>query len=103
MKRLNVETVLTDLDGEPLKGTKGDILLKGVLCDALMFVNPDPQKKRATGEEMVALHELALKINKPGEGGVVELSTEECTLAKTKAAEALVPLIYGQVHRIFEE
>jgi hypothetical protein len=99
MKR-NFDAALQNLDGSPMKTSAEDpsaVKLK-TLCVNALLGNLEGDD-RMTGEDKLALYQLAGRINK---GGVVDISTEELTKLKARLAKGFGIAIYGPAAILLE-
>lgn len=91
--KVNFDSVLVDLDGEPIVERGEEIMLKKVCINALL--NPEQEEGAVKAEKYV----LALDINK---GGERELKSEDIVLIKKCVGKAFGPIIVGQVFDLLE-
>lgn len=87
--KINVDTVLKQLNGLPLKEGDNDFTLKSAAIEALMLMSPDDQ---AGGEEKFSRYNLAIKVNA---GGEVELTPEEAAMIKQRIGKIFGPSVLG--------
>lgn|SRR5574343_1990159 len=101
--KVNVQQVLKNIEGEPMKTQKVvggkvevvDLTLASVAIDALQSSFED--EKHLSGTDKVARFNLALKIFQNPE---VELSSAEIVQIKDLVSKAYGPLIVGRVYEI---
>ena len=98
--KVNTETILTTIQGQPLKDkdTNGqviDVTVKTVIINAILI-----PKQNETGIEKVQKYELAKKIYSSPE---VDLTVEEIVLIKEKVGEAFAPIVVGQIWNLLEK
>lgn len=95
--KINVDTVMASIDGQPLKGPDGksDATLKNISVVALMTMFD--QDKAMQGDEKLRLYEMATKINA---GGEIELAPEDVVLLKKRIGFAYGPAVVGPAYKL---
>ena len=96
--KLDTNTAITTLAGEPIKATADTILTVGAVCiEALLASHEDD--KAVSGDEKLKRYRLASRISK---NAVVGLSSEDVVLVKYLIARAYGPLVVGQTWELLE-
>lgn len=95
--KVNVDKVLTDLNGKNIEDDGAHLTLKTVAVNCLLSQHPDDS--RSTGEEKLKRYQLAKEIFK---GGEVELTAEDASLVKRLVGRAYGPLVVGQVFPLLD-
>lgn len=93
----NVDTVLNDLSGQPLKNGEQDMTLKVAAVNALMGVYPDEQQ--LDGSEKAKRYALAQKIHA---GGEVDLTSDDLALTKKLIGKAYGPVVVGPAYALID-
>lgn len=96
--RYQVNTVLKDHEGNPLKDREEDATLRKVLVFALL---QDTREDAQNGEEKFRRFALAMKIQKAG--AEVDLTAEEVALAKRQVGRICPTIVVGRVWEILEQ
>lgn len=95
MAKINFDVVLKNLAGKPLKDNDGSVLTMAKACRNALHV----MDEKATGDEKYKHYVLAFKI---GEGGDVELKSEEVTTIKESIGVNMFPIVVGPVWDFLE-
>ena len=95
--KINVDTVLSGLDGAALSGARGPLTLREVVIEVLMgTLDVD---KDSTGAEKLALYQLAVKVNA---GGMVDLLPEETSVLKERVGMGYGPVVIGPAYALLD-
>lgn len=93
--KINFNTVLTHIDGEPLKNKGKELTLKAASVEALMMILESDRS--ATGEAKFKCYELAAKVHG---GDEVEITPEDATLLKKRIGEAYGAAVVGPAYKL---
>jgi hypothetical protein len=105
--QVNVNVVLVDLDGDPIKDAKKaadgqveyvDVTLKRICVNALLAAQQD---EKLDGLESVRRFNLARKIN-GAKDGQLKLSAEDISKVKSLIGKSYAPLVTGQAWELLE-
>lgn len=104
MKIETLETVLTDLDDQPIPAAAAitgarperQLKLRDVIADALTNRYQDDED----GKKMHARYRLAKRIKRAEDA--VEITIEDCAEIKATIAKRFTPLILGQAYDLIE-
>lgn len=94
---VNLNTVLVNIDGKPLKKLDKDLTLKIIITDALLQMNPD--ERNLSADEKLKRYELALKIRK---NDAISLESDDTVLIKMLINKVYGTLVIGQTHSLLE-
>jgi hypothetical protein len=95
--RIDFDTIIRDLKGEPIKDSAGDFTLSMASCSALL--SPYPDEQDLDPKDKVRRYKLATKIT---DGGEVDLSVEEIADLKKLIGKAFPPLVVGRAYEILD-
>jgi len=95
MAKINFDVVLKNLEGKPLKDGDGKDLTMARACRNALHV----MDEKATGDEKYKNYVLALKV---GDGGDVDLKSEEITRIKDYIGKNMYPIVVGPVWDFLE-
>ena len=95
--KIDFDTILRDLRGEPIKDGTGDFTLGMASCTALLSSYQDEQG--LDPKDKVRRYKLATKVS---DGGEVDLSVEEISDLKKLIGKAFPPLIVGRAYEILD-
>lgn len=95
--KYNLDVVIKNLDGKPVKSDDKDLTVRKVCQMALL--NPSGDDK-ANGKRSFDKFRLAQKLH--DSKGEVELEAEDVTLIKELVGKSYVPLVVGRVYETFE-
>jgi len=92
----NLEHVLIDLDGNPIKFTDndGEITAKHVITNSLL--NARIEGEQPNGEKSYKRYCLCLEVHK---GGNMDFKSDELELIKRLTAIMYAPLVVGQIYK----
>jgi len=95
MAKINFSSVLTKLEGDPLKDDKQqDLTLASAAKQALLVLD-----EKATGQQKYDHYVLAMKI---ANGGDVTLKSEEISTIKEVIGKYMYPVVVGQAWDLLE-
>lgn len=106
--KINFSSKITTIKGLPMKeavvedGEKieKEIELKDICINALLTDVPKPQNAPIeSGREKFKKYNLAKKV---GDGGEIEISSEEITLLKEQIGNLYPPMVVGSAYEILE-
>jgi len=92
---IDTTKAIVELDGTAIPGKDGSLILRTVLCNALLGNVQEP----LSGEAHLIRYNLALRIH---ENDSITLTSEETVLCKECVAKMYTPLIVGQVFYTLE-
>lgn len=96
--KIDLDTVLCDLKGVPLKETpEKDFTLGAACCTALL--NPFSDEQNLDPKEKFNRYKLAQKIS---DGGERDLSVEDVATLKKLIGKAFPPLVVGRCYDILD-
>lgn len=96
--RINFDTVLRDLKGEPLRETPNTDMTLAAACSSALL-NPYPDEQNLDPKEKMRRYRMAVKI---ADGGECDLSVEEIADLKKLVGKAFAPLVVGRVYDILD-
>ncbi len=96
--RINFDTVLLDLKGNPIKdGGNDDLTLSAACCASLLTGYPDEQGLSA--KDKMRRYRVAQKIS---QGGEQDLSVEEIADVKMLISKFYAPMVVGPAYDILD-
>lgn len=95
MAKVNFDVVLKNMGGKPLADNDGEDLTMARASRNALLVMDD----KATGDQKYKHYSLAIKI---GEGGVVDLKSDEITTIKESIGVNMFPIVVGPAWDILE-
>lgn len=97
--KIDVNTVLTTLDGTPIKNEKGeDATFKPMAITALLT---ETGKEPLAGDKKWENFQLATKINDAD--GEVELTLEEAKTIQDQVEKTYTTLVYGRIRQLLND
>lgn len=97
--KVDFNSVIKDLKGEPVKDGDRDFTLAAVACNALLMPYPDEQS--LSGADKFRRYKLADKITSANGQGV-DLSVEEIADLKKLIGKGYGPLVVGRAYEILD-
>lgn len=95
--RINIERVLNNLDGSPLKSSDNTNLTVGDILSTCALSAP-AQGGNYTPDQQVQRYNLAIDIKLAREGdGFLEITSDQATMFKADVARMFAPIAAGQV------
>lgn len=99
--KLNVNTVLANLAGTPLKDEQGDVTFGRVFVDFLLGVSD--RDRNLTGAKKLERARLAEKLHRAAEGsGEVDITVAEAVEIKELVGQVGTPIVVLNVERFIE-
>jgi len=95
--RTDLTAPIRSIFGDVLKDGDTPVLMRTVICNALLAAPPPGQNMTESGEEKATLYKIALKTV---DADIVEFTDEERVLIKKKVDTLYPPLIVGRVREI---
>lgn len=95
--KVQLDTKILNLQGEPIKDGDGDLTLKAVICAAMLGLLQEDQNADSTAK--VRMFRLA---QRAVDGGEQDISAEDITLIKQRVGKMYGALIVGRAFDLLE-
>jgi len=104
MAKFDLSKPLTALDGEPIKNQAGEyITAASIIVNALLTDEPPSQGNPGkSGEEKASDYDMAMRVFKDSDKGMVSLSVDEVVRIKNLVAKTGTTMAYGQLVQILD-